>query len=268
MRGYPAWPAKVVEKRSDGKFAIIFYGTLETANVQPADIWPHDTPNTTKFCTEKNLKRSLFMEGMEQMKQALAKDDSKAENFVMDQDEEDMVKEGRSASKEADDYLQGSSKGLKRKPMGAQEGRGKRTRKLTSKMLESPLIKKVKERTSEGFDVEMEGMRSKRKGESEAVVDASKKNRKVAIEKTPPGTAFGELKDMGPGKNSLRGKDTKQSRSWSLEERVEGAGHLDGGSEASLMSIPPLPMETAALCYPEAEPSSLKDWLQVAGHGQ
>ena len=173
MRGYPAWPAKVVEKRSDGKFAIIFYGTLETANVQPADIWPHDTPNTTKFCTDKNLKRSLFMEGMEQMKQALAKDDSKAEKFVMDQDEDDMVKEGRSESKEAADHFQGSSKGLKRKPMGAQEGRGKRTRKLTSKMLESPLIKKVKERTS-------------------------------AIEKTPSGTAFGGLKDMGPDKNGSR----------------------------------------------------------------
>ena len=112
MRGYPAWPAKVVEKRSDGKYAIIFFGTLETANVQPADIWPHDTPNTTKVCTERNLTRPLFMEGMEQMKQALANDESKANNFVnsMDQDEENMLKVRKSESKEAADYFQGSSR--------------------------------------------------------------------------------------------------------------------------------------------------------------
>ena len=69
MRGYPAWPAKVVEQRNDGKYAVIFFGTLETANVQPTDIWPYDMPNTTKFCSEKNLSRPFFMEGMEQMKQ-------------------------------------------------------------------------------------------------------------------------------------------------------------------------------------------------------
>ena len=70
MRGYPAWPAKVMEKRNDGKYAVIFFGTCETANVQPTDIWPYDMPNTTKFCSEKNLARPLFVEGMEQMKQA------------------------------------------------------------------------------------------------------------------------------------------------------------------------------------------------------
>ena len=116
MRGYPAWPAKVVEQRHDGKYAVIFYGTLETANVQPTDIWPYDTPNTTKFCTEKNLKRPLFMEGMEQMKQALAKDGVNS----MEQEEADMVKVGRSESKEAAVDSQGSSKGLKRKLMGAE----------------------------------------------------------------------------------------------------------------------------------------------------
>ena len=122
VRGYPAWPAKVVEQRHDGKYAVIFYGTLETANVQPTDIWPYDTPNTTKFCTEKNLKRPLFMEGMEQMKQALAKEGSKAANPVnsMDQEEADMVKVGRNESKEAADDAQGSSKGLKRKMVGAE----------------------------------------------------------------------------------------------------------------------------------------------------
>jgi len=116
VRGYPAWPAKVVEQRHDGKYAVIFYGTLETANVQPTDIWPYDTPNTTKFCTEKNLKRPLFMEGMEQMKQALAKDGVNS----MEQEEADMVKVGRSESKEAAVDSQGSSKGLKRKLMGAE----------------------------------------------------------------------------------------------------------------------------------------------------
>ena len=162
-------------------------------------------------------------------------------------------------------------------------------------MLESPLIHKVKERKSKGFAVGMEGRmnekqgdgtgepvskpvieeslvlkRSKRKGESEAVVCASKKNRNLADEKTSSGTGFGELNDMGPDQNSSSGKDVKQSRrSCNSVDRVEKAGHLDGRSEASLMSTPPLPMETVGpLCFPEAEPSSLKDWLQVAGHGQ
>ena len=117
MRGYPAWPAKVVEQRNDGKYAVIFFGTLETANVQPTDIWPFDMPNTTKFCSEKNLARPLFMEGMEQMKQALANDSSKGKNPVNSKDQEkaDMVKVGRLESKEAADEFLGSSKGLKRK---------------------------------------------------------------------------------------------------------------------------------------------------------
>jgi len=119
VRGYPAWPAKVVEQRNDGKYAVIFFGTLETANVQPTDIWPYDTPNTTKFCTDKNLKRPFFMEGMEQMKQALAKGGSRAADSL-EQEEEDMVKVGKSESKEAAADFQGSSKGLKRKLVGAE----------------------------------------------------------------------------------------------------------------------------------------------------
>ena len=97
MRGYPAWPAKVVKQLNDGKYAVIFFGTLETANVQPTDIWPYDTPNTTKFCNEKIMARPLFMEGMEQMKQALAKYGSKAESPVnsMDQDVASRVKVGK-----------------------------------------------------------------------------------------------------------------------------------------------------------------------------
>jgi len=119
VRGYPAWPAKVVEQRHDGKYAVIFFGTLETANVQPTDIWPYDTPNTTKFCTDKNLKRPFFMEGMEQMKQALAEEGGRAADSL-EQEEADMVKVGRSKSKEAADDSQGSSKGLKRKLMRAE----------------------------------------------------------------------------------------------------------------------------------------------------
>jgi len=78
VKGYPAWPAKVVEQRHGGKYAVIFFGTLETANVNPTDIWPYDTAHTSKFCTEKNLARPLFMEGMEQMKQAQEKEKEKA----------------------------------------------------------------------------------------------------------------------------------------------------------------------------------------------
>ena len=120
MRGYPAWPAKVVEQRHGGKYAVIFFGTLETANVNPTDIWPYDTVHTTKFCTKKNLARPLFMEGMEQMKQALEKEGSKAENpakKTKEKEETDMVKVGRSVSNSieaADDSLD-TFKGLKRK---------------------------------------------------------------------------------------------------------------------------------------------------------
>ena len=59
----------MVEKLHGGKYAVVFFGTLETANVNLTDIWPYDTVHTTKFCTKKNLERPFFMEGMEQMKQ-------------------------------------------------------------------------------------------------------------------------------------------------------------------------------------------------------
>ena len=107
MRGFPAWPAKVVEQRSDGKYAVIFFGTMETANVQPTDIWSYDTPNTNKFCTDKTLKRPLFMEGMEQLKQALAKKGNRAA-YSLEHEEADMVKVGRSESKEAAEVFQSS----------------------------------------------------------------------------------------------------------------------------------------------------------------
>ena len=121
VRGYPAWPAKVVEQRHGGKYAVIFFGTLETANVNHTDIWPYDTVHTTKFCTQRNLARPLFMEGMEQMKQALEKEGSKAGirvNYTEQEEETDMVKVGRSVSMEAADDSKGTSIGLKRKLVG------------------------------------------------------------------------------------------------------------------------------------------------------
>ena len=114
MRGYPAWPAKVVEQRNDGKYAVIFFGTLETANIQPTDIWPYDTPNTNKFCTKKNLARPLYAEGMEQMKQDLGEKDRNSVNS-MEHEEADMVKVGKGESKGEAGDSQGNSKGLKRK---------------------------------------------------------------------------------------------------------------------------------------------------------
>ena len=125
MRGYPAWPAEVVEQRHGGKYTVTFFGTLETANVNPTDIWPYDTAHTSKFCTEKNLARPLFMEGMEQMKQALAKAGSKGENPVnsMDQEEADMAKVGRRKSKEAaDEFLDSSKCRLKKKDTKRKSG--------------------------------------------------------------------------------------------------------------------------------------------------
>ena len=115
----------MVEQHQGGKYAVVFFGTLETANVNPTDIWPYDNVHTTKFCTKKILERPLFMEGMEQMKQALEKEGSKAENPVKKTEEEeetDMVKVGRSVSNftEKTDDSQGTSKGVKRKLVGAE----------------------------------------------------------------------------------------------------------------------------------------------------
>ena len=62
------------------------------------------------------------MEGMEQMKQALEKEGSKAANPVNNTgqgEEEDMVKVGGSVSLEAVENLRGTSKSLKRKLLGA-----------------------------------------------------------------------------------------------------------------------------------------------------
>ena len=115
MRGYPAWPAEVVEQRHGGKYTVTFFGTLETANVNPTDIWPYDTAHTSKFCTEKNLARPLFMEGMEQMKQAQEKAGNPDNSS--EQEETDIVKVGRSETMVPAES-QGNSKGLKWK-MGA-----------------------------------------------------------------------------------------------------------------------------------------------------
>ena len=234
MRGYPAWPAKVLEQRNDGKYSVIFFGTLETANVQPTDIWPYDTPNSTKFCTEKNMAKTLFMEGMEQMKQALAKDGGNS----MDKDEADTMKVGRSESKKAADDFIGSSEGLKRKLMGAKEAesqREKRTRRMTFKMLESPFIRKDTKRKSGGYKVEMKGGMTDKRGA--ATVEEEPEKGKANKLKKSEGEG-GAIVEAVQKTRNVEGVaiDVRQSRRrWSVEDPLERNGHLDESIEASLM---------------------------------
>ena len=108
----------MVEHRQDGKYAVIFFGTLETANVNPSDIWPYTTHHSTKFCTKRNLAKPLFMEGMEKMKHHQEKESREVSNSL-EEDQADLVTVGRSKSRGAAGNFLSSSKGIKRK-LGAE----------------------------------------------------------------------------------------------------------------------------------------------------
>ncbi|XP_055371262.1 hepatoma-derived growth factor-like [Condylostylus longicornis] len=75
VKGYPAWPAKVMKLLPSKKFNVYFYGTGETANIKIEDIF-HYTESKEKFATDKNLKRANFREAIEQIEAALNGEDS------------------------------------------------------------------------------------------------------------------------------------------------------------------------------------------------
>lgn len=68
MRGYPHWPARIDlpapdEKIPPKKFAIFFFGTHETAVMQPKDLFPYEK-NKEKFLKNANRSRRGFKEAL------------------------------------------------------------------------------------------------------------------------------------------------------------------------------------------------------------
>jgi len=67
VKGFPAWPARVQGRQPNGKFAIFFYGTFETASLKNSEIWPYDAESKDKFCIPTVVKRKGYLEGLDQI---------------------------------------------------------------------------------------------------------------------------------------------------------------------------------------------------------
>ena len=74
VRGFPWWPAKVVNKSvfplnpKREKYEVIFYGTGETASLPVQKLKAASPENIEKFCSPAAMKRKLFQDGIIQMK--------------------------------------------------------------------------------------------------------------------------------------------------------------------------------------------------------
>jgi len=66
LKGYPAWPAKITSLQNNGKFAVVFYGTFETAVVLKSGLWPFNQQNKEKF-GPPNMKRKGYSAGLYQI---------------------------------------------------------------------------------------------------------------------------------------------------------------------------------------------------------
>lgn len=71
VKGYPAWPAKITKELNNKKFAVYFYGTSETANVKPEDLFIY-LENKTKFNNEKVMKKPNYLEATKQIEEAIS----------------------------------------------------------------------------------------------------------------------------------------------------------------------------------------------------
>ncbi|XP_050077692.1 hepatoma-derived growth factor-related protein 2-like [Anopheles maculipalpis] len=82
VKGYASWPAKItaVEKT---KYKVYFYGTGETGNVKPEDMFPYES-SKEKFATEKFMKRKGFREAMIQIESAINGDDPSPVSLAYD----------------------------------------------------------------------------------------------------------------------------------------------------------------------------------------
>ena len=66
VKGFPAWPARIVANRPGAKFKVFFYGTYEVADIKKNDIWPYTPENKAKF-GPPNIKRKGYSEGLQQI---------------------------------------------------------------------------------------------------------------------------------------------------------------------------------------------------------
>lgn len=54
VKGFKAWPARVIEPKDGGKFTVFFYGTYQTGRVMEKDMWLFNAETKQKFGTGKN----------------------------------------------------------------------------------------------------------------------------------------------------------------------------------------------------------------------
>jgi len=66
VRGYPAWPARVMAVISSGKYSVFFYGTYEVGNIKPEQMWPYNKTNLDKF-GPPNKHKKWYSEGLYQI---------------------------------------------------------------------------------------------------------------------------------------------------------------------------------------------------------
>ena len=64
VKGYRAWPARVMDKSSGaGKFSVFFFGTHQYGHIKLRDIWPYNDENKAKWGKStgknKNFDRAL-----------------------------------------------------------------------------------------------------------------------------------------------------------------------------------------------------------------
>jgi len=65
VKGFPAWPARITGKVGS-KYAVFFFGTFETGNMNTNQMWPFNQTFKDRFAPP-NLKRKLYSEGMHQI---------------------------------------------------------------------------------------------------------------------------------------------------------------------------------------------------------
>lgn len=66
VKGFPAWPARIIANRPGAKFKVFFYGTYEVADIKKNELWPYTPENKDKF-GPPNIKRKGYSEGLQQI---------------------------------------------------------------------------------------------------------------------------------------------------------------------------------------------------------
>ena len=64
VKGYPAWPARVQEVNKN-RYRVLFFGTYETANLKPEEMWPYNEDTKARY--GKPQKKKGFTEAMNEI---------------------------------------------------------------------------------------------------------------------------------------------------------------------------------------------------------